>query len=134
MNILEILGNIGFDWRIAFANLVNFLIIFYLLKRYAFGPIGRILDERRRKIEEGLEHAREAETNLMMAKEERARDEAAQILNKAALDAEKQKKEMEQEVLVQAVDLMVEGAGRILREEVSRDRGERIIREMLART
>ena len=73
MKILEILGNIGFDWRIAFANFVNFLIIFYLLKRYAFGPIGRILDERRRKIEEGLEHAREAETDLMMAKEERAR-------------------------------------------------------------
>lgn len=69
--LLEILGKIGFDWRVALANFVNFLIIFYLLKRFAFGPIAKIIAERQKKIETGLEDAKKAETAVMMAKQEK---------------------------------------------------------------
>ena len=71
--ILDILGNIGFDWPVALANFVNFLIIFYILKRFAFGPISKVLSDRRKKIEQGLTDAKKAETSLMMAEEERKR-------------------------------------------------------------
>lgn len=65
--MLEILGTIGFDWRVALANLVSFLIIFWLLKKYAFGPMARIIKERQSKIAEGLDNAGKAEEHLQQA-------------------------------------------------------------------
>lgn len=87
--ILEILGKIGFDWRMALANLVNFLIIFWLLKRYAFEPVKKMLQERQERISEGLDSAEKAKTELMMAKENysaemnKARAEAQEIVQQA---------------------------------------------------
>jgi len=89
MQLLEILGKIGFDWRMALANLVNFLIIFYLLKKFAFGPLGRMLKERQAKIEKGLADAEKAATDKIMAQEkyrltlEEARKEANDIVARA---------------------------------------------------
>jgi len=51
MNIGQILSNLGFDWQIAFANLINFLIILWLLKRYAFTPIKNTLETRKKLSE-----------------------------------------------------------------------------------
>ncbi len=62
--VLEILGKIGFDWQVALANLVNFLIIFFILKKFAFKPIQKILKERQDKISEGLIKAQEADIRL----------------------------------------------------------------------
>ncbi len=64
MQILEILGKIGFDWQVALANLVNFLIIFFILKKFAFKPIQKILKERQDKISQGLVKAQEADIRL----------------------------------------------------------------------
>jgi F0F1-type ATP synthase membrane subunit b/b' len=47
MDILGILGKIGFDWQVALANLVNFLIIFWILKKFAFKPVREILQKDR---------------------------------------------------------------------------------------
>src|SRR3989344_2051031 len=67
VNILEILGKVGFDWQVALANFFNFLIILFLLKKFAFKPIQKVIKERQDKIHEGLENAKKAETDLMMA-------------------------------------------------------------------
>ncbi len=67
--MLEILGKIGFDWQVAVANLVNFLIIFFILKKFAFKPLKKVVEERQQKIAKGLEDAQKAETDLMMAEE-----------------------------------------------------------------
>ncbi len=48
------------------AQIVNFLLLFFLLSRFAFKPIMRMLDQRAERIRESLEAA------------ERARQEAAQ--------------------------------------------------------
>ncbi|OIO18156.1 ATP synthase F0 subunit B [Candidatus Kuenenbacteria bacterium CG11_big_fil_rev_8_21_14_0_20_37_9] len=68
MAILEILGKIGFDWRMGLANLINFLIIFLILKKYAFGPIAKKIKEREDKINQGLSDAKRASSEVMMAK------------------------------------------------------------------
>ncbi len=73
MALIEALRNIGFNWPVALANLVNFLIIFYLLKRFAFKPIDKVLTKRERTIREGLENAAKAKRDAMMAGEDRAR-------------------------------------------------------------
>ena len=62
--------NIGFDWRMALAQLVNFLIIFYLLKRFVWGSIKKTLAERKAKIDKGLEDAEAAEGLQLKAEQD----------------------------------------------------------------
>ena len=64
MDIGLILANLGFDWRVALANLANFLIIVWILKRFAFKPIKAIIEKRENTIKEGLDKAKEAEERL----------------------------------------------------------------------
>lgn len=66
-NFIAILSKIGFDWQVALANFVNFLIIFLILKKFAFGPISKAISLRQKKIDEGIENAKKAETDLLMA-------------------------------------------------------------------
>ena len=67
--MLHVLENLGFDWQVALANFVNFLILFFVLKKFLFKPIQTTLDDRQHRIETGLENAEKARTELMMAKE-----------------------------------------------------------------
>ena len=69
--ILNILGSVGFNWHVALANFVNFLIILFLLNKFFFGKIGKTLRERRSAIEHGLSQAREAEIKLANAEEKK---------------------------------------------------------------
>jgi F-type H+-transporting ATPase subunit b len=49
-------------------TLVFFFITFFVLKRYAFGPIQRMIDERRERVREAIEeadHAREEAQHLL---------------------------------------------------------------------
>jgi hypothetical protein len=69
MDIGLILANLGFDWRVALANLVNFLVIILILKYFAFKPIAKIINEREDKIKKGIEDAERAATEFQMAKQ-----------------------------------------------------------------
>jgi F-type H+-transporting ATPase subunit b len=69
--ILNILGSLGFNWHVALANFVNFLIILFLLNKFFFGKIGKTLSEREKIIECGLTQAHEAERKLAHAEEEK---------------------------------------------------------------
>lgn len=95
MDLLEILGRIGFDWQVALANLVNFLIIFWILKRFVFERIQKAIDERRERISKGVADAREAEVKLSEAETEKesilaeAKKEAHSIIEKARAEEEK---------------------------------------------
>jgi F-type H+-transporting ATPase subunit b len=164
MNILGILENIGFDWQMALANFVNFLIIFYLLKRFAFTPIKRVLQERARRVEQGLEDAKRAEAERIMAEEmyekrlsearseanmivagartreesivakaqEKAETEARRIKREAENSAAKERERMEREIHERVADLVVAGVEKLLRENISPEREERVIRRMMA--
>lgn len=80
--LLEVLGSIGFDWKVALANFVNFLIILFLLNTFIFPKIRSALAQRRKIIEKGLEDAQRAETARIMA-EEREKE----VLRQAQLKA-----------------------------------------------
>ena len=69
--ILNILGSVGFNWHVALANFVNFLIILFLLNKFFFGKIGKTLNDRHQVIEHGLNQARDAERKLAHAEEEK---------------------------------------------------------------
>lgn len=126
---MEILGKIGFDWRMAIANLANFLLIFWLLKRYAFAPVSRMVAKRQAEVNKGLEDAEKARTELMMAKENyeremsEARAQAQEIVAKAHDEAtnmigvaEKNAQEKVQKIVAEAKESIVAERVRMERE------------------
>ena len=78
---------INLFWIIVAA--LNFLILFVILATVAFGPLRKILDERRERIEQGLRDADQARLDRESAEAERlaalqeARREANEILARA---------------------------------------------------
>ena len=75
-------------WKLAF-QVINFLILLYLLNRFLFKPVLARLDERNAKIGKGLEDAEVAARDRELARAEReaavaeARKEAAEMLARA---------------------------------------------------
>ncbi len=67
----------------------NFLFFLFVIKAVAFGPISKMLDDRRARIDQGLKDAEEARRNREAAQQERlaalseARREANDILARA---------------------------------------------------
>lgn len=58
------LGGFGLDGKLIFAQMVNFVVVAFLLWRFAFKPVMATLDERQRKIAEGLQFAEESKAQL----------------------------------------------------------------------
>jgi F-type H+-transporting ATPase subunit b len=85
-------------------TLVCFAITFFVLKRYAFGPIQALIDERRKRIRESIEEAdRAREESRKLLEEHRAllgqaRREGEEILAEARRVAEAQRERVRQEV------------------------------------
>jgi F-type H+-transporting ATPase subunit b len=73
MEILNALQSIGFDWQLAVAHLVNFLIVLALLNYFVFDPVSATLKERRETIDQGLKDAKQAEKDRFAAKETKKR-------------------------------------------------------------
>src|SRR5438132_11316826 len=85
-------------------TLVCFAITFFVLRRYAFGPIQKLVDERRRKIRESLEEADRARAEAQKLVEEHrqliasARGDAEAILSEARRVAESQRERLKEEL------------------------------------
>ena len=85
------------DWKIIIAQAVNFVIVFFVLYRYALKPLGTLMEERAKTIEKGLTHAKANADTLENTKAEydaalsKARQEGAGIVATAKKDAEMEK-------------------------------------------
>src|SRR5438093_9829067 len=75
-----------FGWKpwLFFSQVISFVIVALLLRRFAYKPIQAVLEERRRQIEEAQLNAEKIKTQLAEA-EQRYSD----ILAKANADAQK---------------------------------------------
>jgi F-type H+-transporting ATPase subunit b len=84
-------------------TIVCFFITFFVLKRYAFGPIQKMLDERREQIRRSIEEAENAREEARKLLEEhralmnQARSEAEQILAEARRTAQAMELRMREE-------------------------------------
>lgn len=77
------LAAFGIDWKLILAQSVNFIVVIAVLAYFVYGPVMRMLDERTRRIKQGLDDAR-------AAGEERAAvaSERGGIVNAAHKEAE----------------------------------------------
>src|SRR3954470_16236595 len=57
----------GFDWKIFFSQVISFVIVALLLRRFAYKPVLAILEERRQRIAEGLLNADKIKQQLAEA-------------------------------------------------------------------
>ncbi len=85
----EMLTKLGIDWRLFIAQLVNFTILFLILRAFAWKPITAALEQRRQKIAKGIDNAKRADEQLESIEIERkeAMTEARKEANKIVEDA-----------------------------------------------
>lgn len=57
---MEIFKDFGINYVLIIAQVVNFLIILYVLKRFLYKPILEVVKKREKSIKEGLKQAEEA--------------------------------------------------------------------------
>jgi len=97
-------GLIKPDLGLSFWTLVTFLIVLFILKKYAFGRIAGLLDERRASIEKNMAAAETARAESEKLAEEyrqqlaAARQEATQILERARHAAEEQRRKLQEDI------------------------------------
>ena len=51
------LTKLGIDWRLFIAQLVNFLILFAVLRIFAWKPLVTALEDRRKRVKKGIDNA-----------------------------------------------------------------------------
>jgi len=68
-----ILETLGFDPRVLLLNMIAFIVLFLVLRRFLFRPLARVMEQRAREVAEGLDAAQQHKQALAKANEERAR-------------------------------------------------------------
>jgi F-type H+-transporting ATPase subunit b len=94
------LGMLGINLKIFIAQLINFVIVLFVLWKWAYTPLVRLLDQRSERIEKSMKQADEIEKRIKKVAEDQkrivnqAKTEAAIILDQARADADRRKKEL----------------------------------------
>jgi len=104
----DLLQAFGVDWRLLIIQAVNFGVLLVALTYFLYKPILSVLDERRKKIEQGVKDASKAKEEL-----DKAESKAGEIVGEASGKAE--------EIVINA-------------KEVAEQKGQGIISEAQARS
>lgn len=80
----KILADFGVQPILLAAQIVNFLVVLFILQKLLYKPVLKVLDERKRRIEESLENAEKIQKEL--AETEAQRDK---VLNEAIEEGKK---------------------------------------------
>lgn len=108
----EIFRTFKIDWPFFISQCVSFLIVALLLKKFAFGPIQNMLEQRRARIAEGEEKLKRIEQQL--AESERttaaaiakANEDAARLINEAKTSAAALSEQKAQEAIAAAQQIL----------------------------
>jgi F-type H+-transporting ATPase subunit b len=85
---MDIFHQLGIDVPKLVAQIIIFMIVWLVLKKYAFGPVTEVLEERRRRIAAGEEQLKQIKSNLATSEAQ-----AAAALGRANAEAERMVKE-----------------------------------------
>lgn len=92
---MELIKNFGIDPILLIAQIVNFLIVLYILRKFLYKPVLSQLQKRRDTIKEGLKKAEEARIRL-----EKVQEEKKNILKRAQTESKKLLDDTKKESLV----------------------------------
>lgn len=123
MSLLDTLAKVGFDWRLALSNLVNFGLIVWLLAKFLWPSIAKAISDRQRIINQGLDDAEAAKDHLAksqadyQAKLVEAHREAKEIVRQADERGQQVKTAAQAEAQKEAEVLRERVAGELNREK-----------------
>ncbi len=110
----DLINQLGIDWRLLLSQAVNFLLLLYILRRFAYKPILKILKDRHDKIETGLVKAKEADEKLQHAavmvkdKMKVAEADAMALMRKTEEDAKRVEAKMMEEAKIKEAALVLQ--------------------------
>lgn len=119
MNIFQ---NFGVNPILLLAQIVNFLIILYVLKRFMYKPVLNILKSREDEIKKGVEDAQKAEEKLAEAAEKEkqilthAQERADKILMDAKAEASETKNSAQEKAKAETERMLVQAKEQIMQE------------------
>jgi F-type H+-transporting ATPase subunit b len=117
--IVNGLKSLGINLPSLVAQIINFTILLVVLYLLAYKPLLKYLDERRRRIQEGLEAAEQAKERLARAQEdvetqlERARQEGQALIGQAQQVAARVQEDAHQQARTDAEALLTRARGEI---------------------
>lgn len=132
---MEAFNDFGLNWQLVAAEIINFIIIFYILKRYLYPPLFKVLKKRQDLAKESIEQSEKSRKALEKAQAEEkaiikkaqtaaneilkdARDQSIVLIQEAEETAKKQTQRMIQEAKSQ-IAIETEEAEKRLSEHVS---------------
>lgn len=100
----ELIHQLGIDWRLFLAQAINFVLVFLVLKKFIYKPALRILEERRKKIEDGLLKSKEAEQRLLEIEKIKLQKikEAEKLAIEFIEEKQKKAKQLENQLILEA--------------------------------
>ncbi|MBB5352905.1 F-type H+-transporting ATPase subunit b [Haloferula luteola] len=123
----EILRTFKVDWPFFISQCVSFLIVAVLLKKFAFGPIQNMLEQRKSRIAEGEEKLKRIEQQLAESEATtaaaiaKANEEATRLIQEARDSAAALSESKAQEAVAQAQSILAkaEAAAKAEREQIA---------------
>ncbi len=109
---------LGLDLKSFIFQLINFAILFFVLRVVAYGPILRVLELRRQKIEDSLKHAESIEETKRQLAEDREKilaevqAKAQMILSQTEKEATALLKQAETKAAKRAEEVMAQAQAR----------------------
>jgi F-type H+-transporting ATPase subunit b len=139
-----LITNFGVDWKLLLAQVVNFAILFFLLKKFAYKPILDVLRKRKGEIEEGFAMRAEAEKTLGEIESikvdtiAQAQGEALALVKKAEETAGERRGEIVADAMARCEILVTEATEKSKREaermeDTVVEEAEALVREGIAR-
>lgn len=111
------------NWGLAFWTVLTFLLLLFILRKFAWKPILKALDDREAKIKDSLKMAEKAKNDAQAMIEEnkkniaRAEEEAQKILKEGRAFAEKLKTELVEKNKAEAEKILSEAQAEIERKK-----------------
>ncbi len=119
----ELIKTFHIDLKLIIAQLVNFGIVLFVLKKFAYGPVLKMMQERTDKIEKGMADAESAGKKILeIAEQEKtvlieARKQAQEIVTKAEEIAKQNKEEIIVEAKNQSEKILADAGKKIEQEK-----------------
>ncbi|HEY5741045.1 MAG TPA: F0F1 ATP synthase subunit B [Terrimicrobiaceae bacterium] len=120
--ITQIFSNFGVTWPKFIAQVILFLLVYWVLNTYAFGPIIKMLNERRRRIEEGQHNAEKIKKQLAEAELRyqevlrKANDDATRLLEEARASSDAISQKQLQQAIKDAEGIIAKAQDTIVQE------------------
>lgn len=119
----ELITNLGIEWHILIAQLINFAILFFVLKKFVYKPVITALKERRETLEGNAQKTKTLEEKLREIEKRKdealnqARKDSELILERAKISAKETSLKLHEEARKESARIITDGQKKLTAEK-----------------